>query len=499
MNLDVSPFHSNFRKHNMTFRRALNRLVLLMSLCFLASLPLFAAEGFTQDFDCFSVVVGKKASADGSVMFGHNEDVFAPVVNMYKVPGTRHAQGETVVLRNGGKVPQAAETPGYFWLNVPGWDVCDGYVNERNVAVGSDGCPSREETPELTDGGILFWLRRLVAERATTAREGVKLAGGLIDRFGYNSSGRSYVIADQDEAWVLAAVNGKHWVAQRVPDDQVAVIANCYTIQEIDLRDTANFLGSPDLVDYAVKRGWYDSSKDGKFNFAKAYSNPGSLAHPANIGRMWRGFDLLAGKKFDIKKQIPFAVVPKKKLTPQDLMRTLRDHYNGTELEDPTQAYICHDGTRYSMISHIRNWLPSQIKAVVWLAMHRPDLQTYSAWYPTIGSIPEAYATEDHETGLRKHLDTTLTPDKRERSRAYAQFVELDKKARADSMTGTRVKKGWKLFEQKAFRAQAEFEKKAARLLKRDPDKAVKILTDYTAQRAQEVYRKAGELLDSLK
>jgi dipeptidase len=489
----------NQRADKMTMRNLICRLV-LTSVCFvLVPLSVFAAGEFKQDFDCYSVVVGKKASADGSVIFAHNEDVLAPVVNYYKVPASQHKPGEVVRLREGGTLPQAKETFGYLWLNVPGWDVCDGYINEHAVAIGSDGCPSREETPELTNGGILFWLRRLVAERARSAREGVNIAGELIDKFGYNSSGRTYVIADPDEAWILAVVNGKHWVAQRVPDDQVVVVANCYTIQRINLSDSANFLGSPGLAEYAARHGWYDAASDGEFNFAKAFSNPGSLNHPGNVGRMWRGIDLLAGGKLDIHKQLPFAFVPGKKLDVQDVMRVMRDHYEGTEIDEPEQAAICAEGTRYSVVACLRSWLPTELKAVVWLALFRPDLQGYSPWYPAITSVPKIYAAEDHATGLKMHLDPTLTPDKRKKSVAFALFVALDEKARANAASNVpALKQAWKSYDEMSFKQQADFEKKIVDLKGKDKQKAVKLITDQSAAKGNEIYEKAGELLKRL-
>ena len=174
------------------------------------SLPSMAQRAREPQFDCFAVVAGKHTTADGSVITAHNEDVNAPAVNLYKVPPGTHARWRAD--HSAGKeaqIPQAASTLGSLWINVPGWDVCDSYVNEHGVAISSDGCPSREDKPELVEGGILFWLRRIVAERALTARQGVRIATGLIDRFGYASSGRSYVIADRNEAWILAVVNGK--------------------------------------------------------------------------------------------------------------------------------------------------------------------------------------------------------------------------------------------------------------------------------------------------
>ena len=173
------------------------------------------------------------------------------IVNHHKVPRRSYPAGATVMLRNGGSLEQVKETWAYIWSEMPGMSFSDSYVNEWGVTVASDNCPSREDKPELTDGGIGYMLRRLVAERAKTAREGVLLAGELVERFGYVDSGRTYIIADPKEGWLLCVVNGKHWLARRVPDDEVAMVANTYTIHEVILSNKANFLASADIVDYA--------------------------------------------------------------------------------------------------------------------------------------------------------------------------------------------------------------------------------------------------------
>ena len=157
------------------------------------------------------------------------------------------------------------ETWAFFWSENPGLEFSDAYLNEWGVAVVSDGCPTREDdyatlvaAGEIRYGGIGYMLRRLVAERARTAREGVELAGKLVERFGYVDTGRTYVIADPREAWLVAVCAGRRWVAQRVPDDRVVILPNVHIIGEVDLADTDHFLASPDLVDYAVRRGWFD-------------------------------------------------------------------------------------------------------------------------------------------------------------------------------------------------------------------------------------------------
>ena len=113
-------------------------------------------------------------------------------------------------------------------------------------------------TARSAKGGSAICSAGWIAQRARTAREGVTLAGGWIEQFGYVDSGRTYVIADPHEAWLLAVVNGRHWVARRVADDEVVVLPNVYVTDTVDLSDAKNFLGSGDLIDYATGRGWFD-------------------------------------------------------------------------------------------------------------------------------------------------------------------------------------------------------------------------------------------------
>ncbi len=461
-------------------------------------------------FDCFALVAGKDATADGSVLTAHNEDVLAPAVNLYKVPSRTHAPGEQITLRKGGKVPHAGSTIGSLWLNVPGWDVCDSYINEEGVAISSDGCPSREDTPDLTEGGIVFWLRRIVAERATTAREGVRIATGLIDRFGYASSGRSYVIADRNEAWILAVVNGKHWVAQRVPDDKVVLIPNYFTIQGVDLKDTANFMASADIVEYAVKRGWYDPARDGAFNFAKAYAKPNSLNHPGNIYRHWSAIRRVAGSDLDPHSQLPFAVTPTHKLTLQDVMAVMRDHFEGSTrdtavdgtigdphaLNDPT---ICADGTRYCFIAQLRRDMPDAIAPLVWLACHVPDAQGFSPWYPAVTSTPGNLRSGDDSAGLAWHLDPAFDLQKTGIPEAFRRYVQLNDRVRQDFVRNyplTRM--AWRAFESEQFRIQREFENslraKSGTLGRMPAD----LMTRWCAEQAGKVYEKAGAILEGL-
>lgn len=484
----------------------INLLLFITSL--FANLSFAQAQDPCVDaLDCFSIVVGKNASDEGCVYFAHNEDDGGEqIVNYYQVPRIEHQPGERVKLKNGGSIAQASVTYSYLWMELPGMTVSDGFVNENGVVVGSDGCPSREDKPELTDGGVSYWVRRIIAERACTARDGVKIAGRLIDQFGYDSSGRTYVIADANEGWMMSVVNGKHWVAKRVPDDQVAVLPNYYTIGEINLADTVNFLGSPDIVEYAQKRGWYDPSKDGAFHFAKAYTNRGSIHHPGNYHRMWRGVEMVSGEKYDIEGEFPFSFKPKEKVTRNLLMSVLRDHYAGTEL-DKTDNYklgtpygknyatICAGSTQYSFVAQLRSWMPKEIGSVVWLSTFRPDLQAYVPWYACNSEVPQLFGYGDYKSAYQNHYNPPKSFFDITDKHAYWSFVALAQMGDKDYYTSApAVRRVWADYERMLFKNQKKIEKKAMRAFKKDPLSAQKILTKYSNRHLLNVLEKVKRM-----
>ncbi len=348
---------------------------------------------------CFSIVVGKDASTDGCVLVAHNEDDYPPqVVNHHKVPRHTHGPGEKVVLRNGGVLEQVEQTWAYLWSEMPGMLFSDSCINEWGVTVTSDNCPSREDRPDLTDGGIGWMLRRLIAQRARTARKGVLLAGRLVERFGYIAPGRTYIIADPSEGWLFCVVQGKRWLARRVPDDQVAMVANTYTIRQVDLADRDNFLASEDIVTYATERGWYDPQEDGPFDFAAVYSHPDSASHPDNAGRQWSGLRYVARELIEPGFDLPFSVVPKRKLSVTDLTEILR--HDETEESDSSTSgsgfgcALCSGATQTSFVAQLRNDLPPETGIVYWVCLAEPRTSIYLPFHFGISDFPASFRTD---------------------------------------------------------------------------------------------------------
>jgi dipeptidase len=467
---------------------------------FLLILFIFSLSG--KD-NCFTIVVGKAASARGSVMVAHNEDdkekgkIF--FVNVHKIPGGSHKNGETIVLKNKGSLPQVQKTVGILWLQIPDAEFGDSYINENGVVIASNQCSSREDKPVLTNGGIGFMLRRILAERATSAKNAVEIAGKLIDQFGYYSSGRTYAIADANEAWVLHAVKGKHWIAQRVPDDHAAVIANRYTIENVELTDKENFLGSPDIIDYAVKRGWYRPEKDGEFNFAKAYSLPGNYSAELNVLRQWRGTFLLARKRYKPDEPLPFSFFPRKNIKLTDLFNVLRDHYEGTEY-DLTDGYkegspnktekrtICTESTQHAFVAQLREKLPKEIAYRVWIAFGRPDSNAFSPWYVSITAPPEGYNRGNSDTALQNHFNLPPSFSKFNPNYAFCIFAKLS----------YLVGKEWRNFENYIMKRQKKMEEEFEYLVRKNKYIALKIITNYIKRWEYRKWFLASELIDEM-
>lgn len=471
------------------------------TVAFAEELPHLATIGEAPG-GCFTVVVGKEASVDGYVIMGHNEDDGPPlIVNHYKIDRKIHSPGEKVKLLGGGELDQVEETWAYIWSEIPGFVFSDSYVNEWGVCITSDRCPSREDRPELTAGGISYMLRRLVAERARTARQGVLLAGELVERFGYDSSGRTYIICDPEEGWLFCVVNGKRWLAQRVPDHEVAVIANTYTVHQVELEDHDYFLASPGIVEYAVSRGWYDPEEDGEFDFAAVYANPAAASDPNNTGRQWSGLRLIADS-IEFGQELPFSVMPRRKLDVLAVIEILRDHYAGTELYESSSAGcphersfhpICGHKTQTSFVVQLRADRPLDIGIVYWVCLASPCLSFYHPFHFGISKFPGGWASDvgvPSERSYRAWVESLFHADPLQAFWTYSNFRHKVESEYGDKITVVRAEIDE--VERRAFGMQKPLEEVATRLYRTDKKAAMEILSNYS----NGLYLSAMEAMD---
>jgi dipeptidase len=457
---------------------------------------------------CSSIIVGKNASANGYVMLGHTEDISPqPVINQHRLPRKQHEPGEITTLPRGGQLSQVKQTWSCIWSEVPGEDFCDGYLNEWGVTIASNQCPSREDESDLTDGGIGFMLRRIVARRATTAREGVKLAGELVEKFGYYSTGRTYSICDPNEGWVFCAIKGRHWVARRVPDDHVAVIANSYTVREIDLTDTLNFLAAEDLVDYAISRGWYDPAKDSAFDFAKVYADSTAASASYNVCRQWSGLRYIVDDTVHADwGNLPFSLKADRTMSVLDVMEILRHHYENTALyqlpsdsSSPHESQFmttCSQRSQMSFVAELRADRSKEIGLVYWLSLGKPCYSYLVPFYFGMDLFPDAYYTQPDvpDSALVNRMITAERPSDFEP--AFLKFSNYSHQVDSNyAALGQPARRVQVEYDRHTMEMRDQVEASAAELLASDREQAIAKLMSFSANRYQAALQRMEDVL----
>ena len=457
--------------------------------------------GVAAGVACDAIVVGRLASVDGSVLLGHNEENgLDRVLEFRKIPRQRPAADAKVDLGRGGKLEGVPETWAFLWSENPGLEYSDGYLNEWGVAIASIQCMTREDgydamvaRGEIRDGGIGYMLRRLVAQRARSAREGMELIGQLVERFGYVHSGRTYAVADPREAWVVEVVQGRRWVAQRVPDDAVVILPARHVIGEIDLADPANFRASPDLVSYAVQRGWYDPASGRPFNFRLAYQTPERTKPDA---RQFRGQEVVSGKPghWPPEQPLEFAVRPHKRFSVADVAAVLRDSGGVAAMFNKT--------TQEAAVFQLRPDLPREIGCVYWRTTGRPDISVLTPWHVAVTETPEIYGRRGEPAellSLQHHFQPSPDVFQPDSSRAWWKFKRLAQVVDQSyaARIGT-VQKSWSAMEQRLMQDQTRIEAEAVKLWPTDPAAARALLTRFCSERALEACGEADKLTETL-
>ena len=208
---------------------------------------------------CSTVIVGKDASATGNILVGHNEDNGGRILTaQHWVPAATHKAGEMIKFEEAAaSIPQVEKTFGFFWsqtFDPTGASFSDGFVNENGVTIVTNACTGiyKDDIMPTKDGGIGYGIRRLMAERATSARHAVDIAIELLGKYGYFSEGRTYTIADPNEAWQLAIHQGNTWVARRVQDNEIIYIPNNFMMDKVDATDTKNVIVAPGMIERAI-------------------------------------------------------------------------------------------------------------------------------------------------------------------------------------------------------------------------------------------------------
>ncbi len=457
-------------------------------------LILFILISTYKAFSCFTIVVGKKASKTGNLLFAHNEDDSSPPYIFFrKQIGTK--ESETFNFKSNtaeGKI--SGKILSHFWIEFKNENFADFLYNENTVAVASNACPSIIKKSGRK--GLRYFLRLLTVQRAKSAKDAVRLAGELIEKYGYASSGRTYTFVDSNEAWALSVAQGKIWLAKRVPDDEVFFIPNYYKIQDFDPSNKKDFIYSKHLIK-ALKKMGIKVKKGVKINFAEIFKNK-DKNNIYNSPRDKRAYEILCGEKFKGKESVPFSCKPKNKISIETLKKVLRDHYdlnpeymkteekNFNPNSDWKLRPICVKKTKYSFI------LEQSEFPILWLSPTRPDVSPYIPVPLLLDKLPYEFYIKsikpyDYEKIYKNHFNYYYTEnlDALKNSiffKAYLYLKNVDKNYLKNIKI---VKKDINKIE-KEFKEKAKLQRK---LYEKNRDKRVlEIFLRATLNRLKEFY-----------
>ncbi|MBM4176524.1 MAG: dipeptidase [Ignavibacteria bacterium] len=389
----------------------------------IASLILFLVNMNAELSACTNLLVTKGASKDGSTMITYTADSFNLYGELCYFPAAKYPQGTMLDIYEWdtgkylGKIKQAVET-----YNVVG------NMNEYQVVIGETTFGGRSELADplgIMDYGNLIYV---ALQRAKTAREAIQLMAELVSEYGYYSSGESFSIADPNEVWIMEMIGkgpgnkGAVWVAVKIPDGYVSAHANQARITQFSLNDPQNVLYAKDVISFAREKGYF-SGKDSEFDFSEAYAPLDFGAVRFCDARVWSLFRRVnsSAEKFisyirgENSDRMPLYIKPESKISIEDVMRLMRDHYEGTELDMTTgvaagtysmpyrwrpliwdyngETYfnerpISTPQTGFSFISQSRSWLPREVGGLLWFGVDDTYMTVYVPLYSSITKMP---------------------------------------------------------------------------------------------------------------
>ena len=382
---------------------------------------------------CTTVLVGKDASADGSTIIARNEDAYTSNPKYFVVhPAKTNEKGTKYVSKGNGFTMELPEVQ-YKYTATPEWtDEWGQYeeagTNEKGVAMTATESTSYKKEveavdPLVEDGIAEDSMVTVVLPYIDSAKDGVEYLGDIVEKYGAAEC-NGVAFSDKDEVWYMEIVSGHHWVAQRIPDDKYAVVANQMTNMIVDFTKPDEFMWSDGIQEFVTENKLNPSAKE--WNVRDIFSTNDEEDASYNICRVWDGQRILTPSqkdKYEItSKEIPFLQTADKKITVAKVRKVLSSHYNGTEYDPYGEAvggYRAINVPR-AMESHIIQWrqdMPVEISGVQWVALGIPETSVYVPFYNGITDTPESYkkgvdSSYDEESAywVYKLTDVLVTP-----------------------------------------------------------------------------------------
>ncbi|MBQ3385775.1 MAG: C69 family dipeptidase [Eggerthellaceae bacterium] len=378
---------------------------------------------------CTTILVGSKASNDGSTMIARTDDGRFDTKKWIVVEPKDQPRTYTSVLSH--VTVELPDNP-MRYTSCPNVEAGRGTwaatgINAANVGMTATETitsnprvlaadPLIEYTPakgrkKAVPGGIGEEdIVVLVLPYIHTAREGVLRLASLLEQYGtYESNGIAF--NDEHEVWWMETIGGHHWMARRVPDEVVVIMPNQFGMDAFDFDDAFGaqkaHLCSADLREF-IRDNNLDTNQAGRVNPRDIFGSHTDMDHIYNTPRAWFIGRYLTpfshtwegeGAEFTLESDnIPWSLVPDRKVAVEDMKYMLSGHYQGT----PFDPYAGHDTgmrgryrsiginrTDVTSICQIRPYAPEAVKGLEWVCFGPTSFNSLLPLYPCVAKMPK--------------------------------------------------------------------------------------------------------------
>jgi len=428
---------------------------------------------------CTTILVGKKASNDGSTIICRNDDGSFETKKVVVVPACKEKQTYKCVISH---LNVELEENAMRYTSIPNvnlknglWATCG--INEENVAMTATETVTSNPRVMGADPYIIYKKEEVDGKTVETAggigeedllcitlpfihsaKEGVIRVGQLLEKYGtYEPNGMAF--SDENDIWWLETIGGHHWIARKVDDEEVVVMPNQFGLDRFDFEDAygaqLNNMCSKDLKEF-ISKYHLDRTVNGSFNPRLAFGSRSDADHAYNTPRAWFMGRYLAPRTYKWdgcnadytpeSDDIPWSFKPEAKVSVQDLKYLLSSYYQGTELNPYGKS---EDAGKYrpigvpnsdsSHILQIRNGVEDALKGLEWITLGGGTFTAVVPIYTNVSKLPAYFSETKDEVStdyfywnsrliaalVDAHYGTNLVNDERYVNRVFNQGHQL--------------------------------------------------------------------------
>lgn len=479
-------------------------VVLLLCVLLVCSMQTCAA--------CTAVYVGQDVSADGSIIFARsNDDPDVWGNHITVTPRIENSPGRLMPVSADGKIKTEIPATTYQYTATPYMNSTTAYNNESvhdaaactneygvamTFSVTAFSNKAALDADPLVDEGLDEDAAvDLVVCQSKTAREGVDVLLGIIDKYGSSGSGIA-IIADQNEVWYVEIYTGHQYAAVKMPTDKVSVFGNEYSLEY--LSEYEDNITSKELTSLAEENGFAVHGKNDEINLFDTYSGKETISEYSHM-RTWIGHQLLAPSKFasdyNHNAMYPLSFTPDKNVSLQDVCQILRNRYEGTKYSPDETGRIDMRviGTDTALSAHVIQVfpdLPAEMSCVSWVSSGPP---VYGVFVPISNdciNVSDAYGANQpaNDEGV---FDTDNYP--------YYVFKELCTRCVGPDnykIYGEPVQEYWYEAESNMFAGMGKVISQAAKM--NDNDARASYITSYCNDMQSQSFEDGKQMLNNV-